>query len=113
MPPESMGTFDRLSFWEKYGERGMSSDYMAKVFKSGNSQFIDDREVHHPHDGDDFSRCYMLIKMAPGLKQYMHLLGKKSDVWEKLVINWDALTEAFDKKDWKTFGELMVKCQAR
>lgn len=52
----------------------------------------------HPHDPDDFRRCYMLLFMVPEWKELLHEIKGESDVWEKLIDNWDQLTTMLEEQ---------------
>ena len=88
------------------GERGTSSEAMWQVFNYCHSLH---NTVHgavhlptnliglsHPHDPNDFRRCYLLLKTVPEWKTHLHHMKKVSRVWSNLVDNWDKLTEMLE-----------------
>lgn len=94
----------RAKWWWSHCSRGMSSEAMWHCFmKTGKGA------SHHPHDPDDFSRCYGLLKVVPEWKQRLHLLESLSPQWKSLVANWDKLTEMYEenvKNDWITCDQI-------
>lgn len=110
---------ERMKFWLKYGERGVSSETMFSVL--GVDNFGEDIcwcrssfDYCHPYDPDDFRRCYLLLKMIPEWKSELYKLGHISPAWRNLVNNWDKLTEMLEEqmKTKKPNGmyELMQEC---
>lgn len=90
---------EKAMFWMANGERGMSSETMWNCFM-GNIKF----RINHPHDPDDFSRCYKLLKHVPEWKNKMYRLKPLSKAWSNLVDNWDKLTEMYEqnvREEWK------------
>lgn len=81
----------RMAFWLMKGERGLSSE----VIFENMCDFKFKGAKHHPHDPDDFSRCYKLLELIPEWKAELHKLKTISPVWEKLVDNWDVLTQQY------------------
>lgn len=79
-------------WWLQYGERGISSETM---FHYLSGRRIGQREST-PSDPDDFRRCYLLLKAVPQWKNDLDKLRPVSEVWNKLVDNWDRLTEMLE-----------------
>lgn len=93
----------RAIWWWNKGQRGASSETMWFCFRGQ----ITRRE--HPYDPDDFSRCYKLLKAIPEWKNELHKLKEISDVWGKLVDNWDKLTEMYEdneRQQWKNYKKI-------
>ncbi len=86
---QSKSITEKMEFWLLYGERGVSSEV---IFKTISGKPLDKRNSH-PRDPDDFRRCYLLLEAIPEWKPLLYKLSRLSDVWEKLVTNWDKLTE--------------------
>lgn len=79
--------------WIAGGETGMSSKAMWAYFMGVNGN------TAHPHDPDDFSRCYKLLELVPEWKPRILELGRLSPIWYRLVLNWDKLTEMFEENE--------------
>jgi hypothetical protein len=83
---------ERMIFWLGSGERGMGSEAMFEKISGYKLKGY----TYHPCDPDDFKRCYKLLKIIPEWKSELHKLKELSPVWEKLVDNWDKLTEYYE-----------------
>lgn len=103
---QSKDTEEKAYWWMANGERGMSSEAMWRCFMNdrngGNS---------HPHDPDDFKRCYKLLECVPEWKEKHNLrkLKRLSQQWSNLVDNWDKLTEMYEenvKTNWKEYKRI-------
>jgi hypothetical protein len=81
---------EKMDFWLKMGERGISSETMFEVLGNTN---LDVRYRSHPLDPDDFRRCYLLLETIPEWKADLKKLRELSPIWSNLVDNWDSLTE--------------------
>lgn len=122
---------DRVTWWAKNGEHGVSSKTIWSFMVSGSGLYSGDfkyvladlteilippTQYCHPHDPDDFRRCYKLLKCVPEWKdaRSMKMLRTISPVWNKLVENWDKLTELLEEgiKTDQANGmyELMKQC---
>lgn len=86
---------DRAYHWVSVGETGLSSKTMWSCLMSLERNY----PVHHPHDPDDFSRCYKLLELIPEWKSQISKLKRLSPEWNRLVDNWNELTEMWEKKD--------------
>ena len=94
----------RALWWSLNGQKGMSSETMFGLFMG-----VKDFRINHPHDPDDFSRCYKLLEIVPEWKQELHKLKSLSPAWSNLVDNWDELTIMYEqnvKEDWKNSKEI-------
>lgn len=85
---------ERALWWLQYSETGASSKTMYNCL-TGNRDF----EINHPHDADDFSRCYKLLLAIPEWRKELHKLKRLSQAWSNLVDNWDKLTEMYEAKE--------------
>ncbi len=97
---------ENADWWLKNGEQGISSKTMFKYL--GDTD-ITGRYEGHPCDPDDFKRCYKLLQAVPQWKSELHKMKSVSPVWEKLVDNWDKLTEMYErniKEDWKNYKKI-------
>jgi len=82
---------EKAMWWIANGQHGMSSKTMWNCFMD-NKKF----PINHPHDPDDFSRCWKLLEAVPEWKEELHKLKPLSEVWSNLVDNWDKLTEMYE-----------------
>lgn len=80
-----------LVAWLKSDDTGLSSLYMASVL-CGHPDFA---QYAHPHDPDDFGRCYRFLLAIPHVRTRLNLMAAKSDQWEKLCLNWDELERLY------------------
>lgn len=55
-----------------------------------------------PHDPDDFSRCYKLIKLFPEWKERLQEVSTVFPKWIPYIREWDKLSKLYLKcvKDW-------------
>lgn len=89
---------EKALWWIANGHVGMSSKTMWLAFMGQKIGY-----PNHPHDPDDFSRCYKLLEAVPEWKEKLHLLKGLSKQWENLVDNWPKLTEMYEqnkKENW-------------
>jgi len=92
---QSLTEYQKANWWLLHGERGVSSE---TIFQKIDGRIILKHEGCHPLDPDDFRRCYLLLETIPEWKTKLHLMKKVSPVWEKLVDNWDKLTEMLEEQ---------------
>lgn len=91
-------------WWITNGETGMSSKTMWACLM-GQSKFA----INHPHDPDDFKRCYKLLQTVPEWKTELYKLKPLSKAWNNLVDNWDKLTAMYEenvKTEWKEYKRI-------
>jgi hypothetical protein len=96
---------ENADWWLENGEHGTSSETMFR--------YLDGRKIGkyqgHPSDPDDFKRCYKLLQAVPQWKSQLHKMKAVSPVWEKLVDNWDKLTEMYEqneREEWKNYKKV-------
>lgn len=97
---------ENADWWLINGEHGISSETMFK--------YLDGRDITRgkectPSDPDDFKRCYKLLQAVPQWKSQLHKMKAVSPVWEKLVDNWDKLTEMYEqnvRENWKNYKKI-------
>lgn len=54
------------------------------------------KRPNYPHDGDDFGRCYRLLKNVPGASEGLARLGRDGGpMWVALVARWQEIEEAY------------------
>lgn len=78
----------RAHFWWSDGERGMSSETIYSVMTHEGMPV----GRSHPHDPDDFRRCYLLLKLIPEWRERIADMKQVSKAWANLADNWGALT---------------------
>ncbi len=84
----------KIAMWFATGRVGVSSRTIASIAVGAQ---VGDWDV--PHDSDDFSRCYALLKAVPELRQALPLVAEKCPKWGPLVEVWDELTELYEKDE--------------
>jgi hypothetical protein len=94
-PDMTLPLTHRMYWWLDNGERGISSETM---FQCLSGKIISNDKGCHPHDPDDFKRCYMLLKAIPEWKNDLYKLKDLSMEWNNLVDNWDKLTEMLEEQ---------------
>lgn len=85
----------REDWWLTFGERGISSE---TIFTTIAGVVMPGLQKGHPCDPDDFNRCYLLLKTIPEWKDKLYLMKQVSPVWERLVDNWQKLTEMLEEQ---------------
>lgn len=101
---QGKSTTNKAHWWIANGETGSSSKTMWNCFM-GTVKF----PIDIPWDPDDFSRCYKLLQAVPEFKMSMDRLRSLSDVWNRLVDNWDKLTEMYEqnvREDFKNYKKV-------
>ena len=98
------------NWWAENGEHGMSSKTMFNhLTKNLQVRRLKNDYPCTPSDPDDFKRCYKLLQAVPQWKARLNELKTISTVWEKLVDNWDKLTEMYEqnvREDWKNYKKV-------
>ena len=103
-PDMNLPIINRIHWWLDNGERGISSETIfqtlsGRVIRKKNSQALKHQDKGcHPHDPDDFKRCYMLLKAIPEWKDDLYKLKDLSKEWNNLVDNWDVLTDMLEEQ---------------
>lgn len=84
---------------------GLSSRTMLNCF-IGNQNF----QINYPHDPSDFARCYGLLKAVPEWEKEIHKLKALSEVWNRLIDNWDELSKMYEKKatNWREYNSISM-----
>ena len=77
--------------WLAVGERGLSSDAIARTALSGRPGGFS--EIW-PHDPSDLRRCLLLLEQAPeAYEKGLLVLAKRFPEWAALANVWDDLSE--------------------
>jgi len=84
---------NKILLWFATGRVGVSSRAMASVLTGlpVNKSFFG----NHPHDPDDLNRCLLFLKAVPEARDHLDKIAAISDVWKKLVDNWEVLEKTF------------------
>ncbi len=80
---------DALALWLRNGERGESSNAMAKRIFG----LPTDASNQHPYDPADLRRCLGLLD-ATHAHDHVHLMRDVSPAWATLVSSWDKLRDS-------------------
>lgn len=99
---QSKDVIEKAMWWIANGHVGMSSKTMWNCLMNNTKPF----PINHPHDPDDFSRCYKLLQAVPEWRKELHKLKPLSKAWSNLVDNWDKLTEMYElneSENWKNY----------
>lgn len=98
---------ENANWWAINGEHGISSktmfNHLSEKLQVGR---LSNSYECTPSDPDDFKRCYKLLQAVPQWKERLCELKTISPTWEKLVNNWDKLTEMYEqnvKEEWKNY----------
>lgn len=77
--------------WLANGERGLSSNTIATKLSGIDCRWDGYGKTFysHPSDPADFKRCMKLLNQVPEFRTKLHEMKEVSDVWSKLVDNWD------------------------
>jgi|GEM_PF-436391 len=92
-------------WWIGNGDVGLSSKTIWNCLV-GNK----DIEIHHPHDPDDFNRCYELLEAVPEWKSELYKLKSLSTQWSNIVDSWGLLTKMLEedgKNNWLEMYKFM------
>ncbi len=91
-----------LSAWIQTDDTGMSSGHMAfnlSIEAGMNCPWLGKyAECNHPHDPDDFGRCYRLLRSVPELRPHIPKMASSSQVWASLVEHWDELERLYEEE---------------
>ena len=78
---------DRLLRWYCTGERGLSSEAIARTAAGHPLGNVKDSRV--PHDAADLRRCLLLLREVPEAFEHgVLVLAAKYDNWAALAANW-------------------------
>ena len=59
----------------------------------------------YPHDPDDFSRCYNLLKIFPEWKERIEEMKCLGKIWRRIALAWEELEVLYEQKDHKKLYE--------
>jgi hypothetical protein len=82
-----------IADWLLGNDTGSSSKALAAVALGANPAGAN---ISYPHDGDDFGRCYRLLKSYPEAARGLERLGKEGgSYWRALVPRWSEIEQAY------------------
>jgi len=87
--------------WFVQGETGISSEALAAAICDIAPDDTWAKYGNHPADPDDFKRCVKFLDTVPEARKHLHKAAALSDVWARLVGNWDEL-EALFREEYPT-----------
>ena len=85
---------DRMIFWIRNGERGISSEVIFETL-SGNLLLCEDWDYNTPQDASDFNRCYELLQLIPEWRVRLNEVAEKHRHWKLMVEHWGELESLF------------------
>lgn len=81
--------------WISGNDTGMSSKAIWEHMMLGDVT-RELRSVPHPHDPDDFGRCYRLLRIMPDWQSRIGEMAKYSSEWAALVAVWPRLALMYE-----------------
>jgi hypothetical protein len=87
--------------WLAGGDRGTSSETIVQHLTG--LPALGGLHGDHPHDPQDLARCRKLLEAVPWLRAEFPRMASRSDVWARLVENWDDLCKMMDNEapEWR------------
>lgn len=92
---------DDILKWFVQGETGISSKALAAAVCDLEPDQGWAKYGNHPSDPDDFKRCVKFLDEVPEARKHLGKVAALSDVWGRLVENWDEL-EALFREEYPT-----------
>ncbi len=96
--PETKSETENSIWWSLNGEHGLSSKTIFNRLCMPPVKHLPLTNETHPSDPDDFRRCYLLLKSVPQWKDKLYKLKNLNNPWDKLIENWDKLTELLEEQ---------------
>jgi len=81
---------DKILGWFANGSVGASSKTMATCIAD-----LEVKSVSYPWDPDDLNRCLLFLVWVPEARQHLNKVALLSDVWKRLIDNWEELEAMF------------------
>lgn len=85
----------RIMKWFAHGERGRSSEALARHFAGMGPDRDGWEKWAHPHDPADLNRCIKFLDAVPGTRERIGEMARKSKQWAALVKIWPELEAMF------------------
>ena len=99
---------EKREAWLKSGKCGLSSHTMYLWFTDTKCTECDIiHQTSHPHDWDDFGRCFGLLEYIPEWKDRLDELRQISPIWNKLIDNWTILSNLYEQKQYLEINQLI------
>lgn len=107
--PLNYKTLEHILDWTANGNIGVSSNTILHAI-TGKSVYGESRDI--PYDWSDFKRCVELLKHAPELTPYLHLVAETYPQWIPIIREWDALMVSYKNPDklYKHLSSLRDEC---
>jgi hypothetical protein len=87
--------------WLACDDRGLSSETLARYLTHGAVS----GEVNHPHDADDFGRCYRMLRACSMDPKRVYEMSAVSTEWEQISMEWMDMERLYEAKDFKTLTD--------
>lgn len=84
--------------WIVGNDTGISSKTIWAVMMGAVEENPHPFQYDVPHDGDDFGRCYRLIKLFPEWKARLPEVAQRFPAWGPMVREWDTMEALFDEE---------------
>lgn len=88
-------TYPGLTEWLMSGERGLSSECMARHLTGRPARSRSTGEADYPLDPSDFRRCLQLLNATLGMRENLPLMATASPTWARLVDRWADIEALF------------------
>lgn len=95
--------------WLAHGDRGISSETIFTVLTG--LSLLDEDEMFHPIDGEDFRRCCLLLDGCPELAARFDTMRPISPEWNALVRAWYSIFSvmAEENPQWRDRVGVLVR----
>lgn len=81
--------------WIDSRDTGISSAAIWSVMMNTRSPY---GRYDHPHDPDDFGRCYRLLELFPEWKSRLTEVSTRFPFWAPFIRDWSTLCEAYERE---------------
>lgn len=94
---------EQINQWFANGERGVSSEAMARAVAGQAPKAIWAKYGNYPHDEHDFRRCVAFLDAVPQAREHLDRVARLSPTWKRLVACWAELESLF-RQQWAQMG---------
>lgn len=91
-----MKTLQAANRWVMGQDTGVSSKAIWSVMMG--VPVYRDGWGNHPHDPDDFGRCYRLLKAIPAWRARLSEMSAVSKTWARLVARWHEIEALYEEE---------------